>query len=70
MKEIYFISMYNLKTGIENNLLTYNSLDEFIDNFPFAERQDKEQVERELNKKGYFKFGDFDSPHQYILSRI
>jgi len=61
--------MIIIKTTIQN-FGTYNSLDEFIDNFPFAERQDKEQIEKELDKNGYFKFSDFDCPYQYVLIRI
>jgi hypothetical protein len=50
------------------NCSTYESIDEFIDNFPFAERQCTAQIERALERNGYYKFGDFDDPSRYVLT--
>lgn len=48
----------------------YTSIDDFIDNFPFAERQNNENVQNELNRKGYFIFGDIDCPFYFKLREI
>lgn len=64
------ISMYNRKTKGKAYLHSYNSLDEFINSFPFAERQCKVQIEWSLNKHNQFVFSDMDCPCDYLLERI
>jgi hypothetical protein len=56
------------QTNESVNTLIYQSLDEFINNFPFAERQCKNEIEHDLEQKGRFIFSDSDCPHQYILT--
>lgn len=56
------------QTNESLNTFIYQSMDEFIDNFPFAERQCKHEIERALEQKGMFVFSDSDCPHQYILT--
>ena len=82
----YPVSIYKYgKTPNKNRLTTMNqfyrvltaygncdyaTLDEFIDYFPLAERQDIEQVQRSLNRVGYFRFSDFDDPFVNELTVI
>lgn len=46
----------------------YDSVDEFVENFPFADRQCKFQIECELKRKGFVKIRDYDSPEEFILT--
>ena len=70
MKQKYKVQIFNRKTNNKSYLQIYNSLDEFIDSFPFAERQCKIQVEQTLNKSNQFVFSDMDCPCEYLLERI
>lgn len=56
------------QTNEASNTFIYHSLDDFIDNFPFAERQCKDEIERALEQNGRFVFSDNDCPHLYVLT--
>lgn len=62
------ISTGNRKTGKWEPTHCYNSLDEFILNFPLAERQCVLQIENELRKNAYFIFSDFYCPIDFKLT--
>mgnify|MGYP006190581887 CR=1 FL=1 len=47
--------------------MKYETIEEFVDNFPFAERQCLIQVQRELTKNGFYRFSDFDCSHIFVL---
>lgn len=70
MKKTYKVHIYNRKTKGKAYLQTYNSLDEFMDSFPFAERQCKIQIEWSFNKNNQFVFSDMDCPFDYLLEQI
>ncbi|PHR42775.1 MAG: hypothetical protein COA32_17075 [Fluviicola sp.] len=70
MKQNYVVNRFNRMTKCKEPLQTYNSLDEFIDSFPFAERQCKVQIEWSLSKHNQFVFSDMDCPYDYLLERI
>jgi hypothetical protein len=53
-------TFYRVLTAYGN--YDYATLDEFIDCFPLAERQDTDQAQRALDQMGYFRFSDFDDP--------
>jgi len=57
-------------TGFGEPDFYYNSLDEFITNFPYAERQCVFQIERELDINGYYIFSDPECPVDFRLSFI
>jgi len=67
MKQIFKTYNYNRKTKSKTYIQTYLTLDEFIDSFPFAERQCKTQIEQSLNKDKKFIFSDTDCPFDYLL---
>lgn len=69
MKKKYSVAQSDISTGTFQKLtFFYNSLFEFIMDFPFAERQCIVEVENALDKNGHFIFGDFDCPIRYRLS--
>lgn len=57
-----------IKVYSKNTTTLYGSLDEFVENFPFAERQCKFQIECELKRKGFVKITDYHSPEEFILT--
>ena len=69
MTKIYLVTQSDINTGtFQNPTFFYDSVFEFIMNFPYTERQCIVEVEDALNKNGYFIFGDFDCPIRYKLS--
>jgi hypothetical protein len=46
---------------------TYKDLDDFIDNFPYAERQCIIQIERDLKKNNTFFFSEIESHYSFQL---
>lgn len=62
------ISAGNRFEGFDKPYYNYNSLDEFISSFPFAERQCILQIENELQQNGYFIFSDFYCPLDFKLT--
>jgi hypothetical protein len=68
MNQKYLVAQSNISTGaFQNPTFFYNSLFEFIMNFPFAERQCIVEVENALDKNGYFIFGDYDCPVRFKI---
>lgn len=61
-----------MKIQVLSNLMSttfnYDSLDDFIDRFPLAERQCKFQIECELNQSGFYEFSDWDCPDTFVLT--
>lgn len=50
-----------------NPTFFYKSLEEFISEFPLSEHQCVFQINRELNKIGYFIFGDSDCTTRFKI---
>lgn len=65
---MYVISSGDRLTGFGTPDFNYNSLDEFINNFPYSERQCTIQIERELIRNGHFIFSDLGCPFDYMLT--
>lgn len=54
----------------KQEIMVYDTLECFIDNFPLAERQCIHEVQQELDNSGCFQFSDFDSPMTYLLRKM
>ena len=68
MIEIYLIAKGDINTKTcETPTLCYESLEDFINNFPYSERQCIIQAEREINRNGFFIFGDSEDRVRYKL---
>ncbi len=61
------ISQKHGKTTTYEEIGYFTDLNDFIENFPYTERQCIINIERELSKNGYFIFSDFDAPVKYQL---
>jgi hypothetical protein len=67
MKSLISISVGNRHKGFAQPTFFYDSLENFIDNFPFSERQCMFQIQQNLAQNGCFIFSDWDSPSDFLL---